>query len=416
MKIEIVSIGDEILKGSIINTNAAFISHLLQKNGYSVSRQTTLPDHKEFLPLGLKEALARSDLVICTGGLGPTLDDITREAAAEIFNSDFYIDQSLADELKKRYQDRYHAVEDQARIPRKATPLYNPVGSAPGLVFSEEGKILILLPGVPKEMEALFLNQVIPFLQKKWPIHLTMKMVQLNFCILYESFIDPLLRKLSAKYPAVEAGIYPGHGFLCVCLLSSHADQLASFQKGLGEHYGNYLFSAPSGKIQEALMSWCVKHKKTVAFAESCTGGMLAAQVTSLPGASDYFLGSFVVYSNAMKENILGVSKQTLQANGAESEETVREMLEGVFKKTTADYAIAVSGIAGPTGGTPEMPIGTTWAAIGERGKSPDVGKFITRGSRETIILTATNYLLGALWRKVDKGIPAFPLILKDNV
>lgn len=412
MKIEIISIGDEILKGRIINTNASFLSHLLQKNGYSVSRQTTLPDHKELLSLGLKEALSRSDLVICTGGLGPTLDDLTREAAADVFNSDFYIDQNLAGELKKRYQDRYHAVEDQARIPRKATAFYNPVGSAPGLVFSEGGKTLILLPGVPKEMESLFLEQVIPFLQKKWPVHQTKKMVQLNFCMVYESLLDPLLRRLSSHYPLVEAGIYPGHGFLCVCLLSSDADQISSFQKGLEEHFGNYLFSASSGKIEEALMAWFVKHQKTVAFAESCTGGMLASHVTSLSGASHYFLGSFVVYSNAMKEQILGVSKETLQSHGAESEETVREMLEGVFKRTTADYAIAVSGVAGPSGGSNELPVGTIWAAVGERGKSPDVGKFIARGSRETIILTTTNYLLGALWRKVEKGIPAFPLIL----
>lgn len=412
MKIEIISIGDEILKGRIINTNASFLSQLLQKNGYIVSRQTTLPDHRELLSLGLKEALSRSDLVICTGGLGPTLDDLTREASAEVFHSDFYIDQNLADELKKRYQDRYHAVEDQARIPRKATPFYNPVGSAPGLLFSEEGKTLILLPGVPKEMESLFVNQVIPYVQKKWPVLGIKKMVQLNFCMVYESLLDPLLRELSNRYPLVEAGIYPGHGFLCVCLFSSHPDQLFSFQAGLEEHFGNYLFSAPSGKIQEALMSWCIKHKKTVAFAESCTGGMLASHVTSLPGASEYFLGSFVVYTNAMKEHVLGVSKETLISKSAESEETVREMLEGVFKRTTADYAIAVSGIAGPTGGSEEKPVGTVWAAIGERGKLPDVGKFITRGSRETIILTTTNYLLGTLWRKVEKGIPAFPLII----
>ena len=149
----------------------------------------------------------------------------------------------------------------------------------------------------------------------------------------------------------------------------------------------------------------------TLSAAESCTGGMIASHVTSISGASDYFLGSFVVYSNAMKEEILGVSRQTLLSKGAVSEETVREMLTGVFQKTGADYAIAVSGIAGPTGGSEDKPVGTVWAAIGERGKSPDVGRFLCHGSRETIILLATNFLLGALWRKVEKGIPAFPLI-----
>lgn len=414
MKIEIISIGDEILKGRILNTNVSFLSHLLQKNGYSVFRQTTLPDEKEQLRSGLEEALSRGDLVICTGGLGPTLDDITREVAAEVFDSDFYIDPSLAEELKKRYQDRYSAVEDQARIPRKAKALHNSVGSAPGLVFSERGKTLILLPGVPKEVESLFIEQVIPLLHQQWPVGQAKKMIQMNFCVVYESLIDPLLRELSVQHPSVEFGIYPGHGFLCVCILSSDADALSAVQKALEKHFGNYHFHAPSGKIEEALMAWFVKHQKTLAFAESCTGGMLASHVTALPGSSAYFLGSFVVYSNAMKEQILGVSQETLKANGAESEETVREMLEGVFKRTSADFAIAVSGIAGPSGGTEEMPVGTIWAAIGERGKSPDVGKFVCRGTRETNILLATNYLLGALWRKVEKGIPAFPLLLKE--
>jgi nicotinamide-nucleotide amidase len=138
---------------------------------------------------------------------------------------------------------------------------------------------------------------------------------------------------------------------------------------------------------------------------------MLASCVTAIAGASTYFLGSFVVYSNEMKEEILGVSKQTLLSKGAVSEEVVKQMLEGVFHRSSADYAIAVSGIAGPTGGSKERPVGTIWAAIGERGKSPDVGQFMGYGSRDTILLSATHSLLGALWRKVEKGIPAFPLI-----
>lgn len=164
-------------------------------------------------------------------------------------------------------------------------------------------------------------------------------------------------------------------------------------------------------KVEEALMHWFVAHKKKIAFAESCTGGSLASHVTSIPGSSGYFLGSFVVYSNEMKHEILGVSKETLLSKGAVSEETVREMLEGVFRKTSADYAIAVSGIAGPEGALPKRPVGTICAAIGERGKPPDVGTFLCHGNRETIILAATSSLLGALWRKVEKGIAPFPLL-----
>ncbi len=169
-------------------------------------------------------------------------------------------------------------------------------------------------------------------------------------------------------------------------------------------------YSSPSGKLEEALQHWFVKNKKTLFCAESCTGGAIASRLTLIPGASAYFLGACVAYSNGCKEKLLGVSPNTLKTKGAVSAEVVTQMLEGVFKISDADYAIAVSGIAGPTGGTPDKPVGTVFAAIGERGKAPDVGTFMVHGSREEIILTATYSLLGALLRKVEKGIPAFPL------
>lgn len=154
-------------------------------------------------------------------------------------------------------------------------------------------------------------------------------------------------------------------------------------------------------KVEVALQNWFVKNKKKLAFAESCTGGLLAARITTIAGSSQYFLGSFVVYSDEMKEQILGVSRQTLQTYGAVSPETVKEMLAGVFKRSSADFAIAVSGIAGPTGGSEEKPVGTIFAAIGERGKSLDIASFKAEGNRETVILTSTNYLLSALLKKV---------------
>jgi PncC family amidohydrolase len=163
--------------------------------------------------------------------------------------------------------------------------------------------------------------------------------------------------------------------------------------------------------VEEQLLHWFVSHHKKLAFAESCTGGLLASRITSVAGASDYFLGSFVVYSNEMKEKILGVSKSTILAQSAVSEEVVQEMLEGVFKRTSADYAIAVSGIAGPAGELPGKPVGTICAGVAERGKPPEVGTFLCRGRRQEIILEATNHLLSALCKKVEKGIPAFPLL-----
>lgn len=411
MIIELISIGDELLKGAIVNTNAAFISRHLRLAGHPVARHTVLPDEHKALSAGLSEALQRADLIIATGGLGPTLDDRTREIAAELFHSDFHFDQAIADDIKRRFAKVSVQAENQATVPSKAKPLLNRIGTAPGLVFSEGGKTLILMPGVPKEMEPMFLDQVLPLVLAQFLLKEKKESAQLFFCLVHESLIDPHLRALSGCHPAVEAGIYPAHGTLSVSLLSPDKKQLEAFQKELVSQFGNYCYISKNGKIEEALQDWFVKHKKTLAFAESCTGGMLASTVTSVPGASAYFLGSFVVYSNAMKEQVLGVSKKTLESFGAVSEEAVREMLEGVFQKSRVDFAIAVSGIAGPSGGTEQKPVGTVCAAVGERGKSPDVGTFQAYGSRQTITLSTTYKLLGALWRKVEKGIPAFPLL-----
>lgn len=414
MNIEVISIGDELLKGTIVNTNAPFICRHLLEKGYRVSRQTTLCDERIALAAGLKEALHRSDLVITTGGLGPTLDDQTREAAAELFGSDFHIDEHLAEELKRRYAERYAAVQDQARVPRKAQLVRNRVGSAPGLLFSEKGKTLILMPGVPKEMEAMFIEEVLPLIEKQAPRSQRAAVVQLHFALVYESLLDPHLREFSKRYPAVETGVYPAEGRVTVLLLSADPHQLSSYQKELAARFDSYHYSSSSGKIEEALQAWFVKHKKTLFCAESCTGGAIASCLTRIPGASDYFLGSCVAYANGCKEKLLGVSARTLHDHGAVSAEVVREMLAGVFRTTSADYAIAVSGIAGPAGGTPDKPVGTIWAAIGERGKEPDVGTFKTYGSREKIILTTAYTLLGVLQRKVEKEIPAFPLFLES--
>jgi nicotinamide-nucleotide amidase len=411
MLIEIISIGDELLRGRIVNTNAAFICRHLHSLGYTVSRQSTLSDEPLALHAGLSEALKRADLVICTGGLGPTLDDRTREIAAELFGSEIHFDQSIADELKSRYAERYFAVQDQARVPKKAKIIPNPVGSAPGLLFSERGQTLLLMPGVPKEMEPMFLKEVMPLIAQLFPQKDSRFTAELNFHLVYESLLDPHLRTLSERYPSVEVGIYPGYGMLNVSLISKEKEQLEGFKKQLLSSFDQYHYLAPSGKLAEALQLVCIQRQIKVAFAESCTGGLLSTLVTAVPGSSDYFLGSFVVYSNAMKERVLGVSSSTLLKKGAVSEETVREMLKGVFEHTSADYAIAVSGIAGPSGGTIEKPVGTIWAAIGKRGESPDIGTFMAYGSRETITLMTSHWLLGALLRKIEKGIPAFPLV-----
>ncbi len=409
MQIELVAIGDELLRGTIINTNGAFLSRHLSEKGYRISRHTILPDDPVVLNEGLLEIFKRSSVVITTGGLGPTCDDRTREILARLFSSEFQFNESVAADLKKRFGEQLTSLEDQATIPEKARPILNRVGTAPGLVFTENEKIWIALPGVPQEMREMFLSDALPYLQKTRPCGVKKKSDQLYFCLLYESLVDPTLRILQEKYPQVEVGIYPTYGSLMVSMNSSQERHLEQFRSALEQKFGSYLFQSPNGKIEEALQSWFIQNKKTLALAESCTGGLMAAHLTALPGASDYFLGSFVTYSNTMKTEVLGVPKLVMRQTGAVSKETVAAMLEGVFKQSAANFAIAVSGVAGPTGGSDQKPVGTMWAAIGERGTPPDIGTFIAKGNRQTRILSTTNNLLGALYRKVTKGIPPFP-------
>ncbi len=410
MKIEVVAIGDEILRGMTINSNATWISRLLFQKGYPVARHMTLPDDPSILSQGLQEALSRSDLVITTGGLGPTCDDRTRHIAADLFSSDFYFNQDIAADLTKRFGEALSSLKDQATVPSKAKILPNSIGTAPGLIFSEGGKTLILLPGVPSEMQQMVEGQVISYLNQICPLRAQRGHIQIQLCLLNENRVDPTLRELQKKFPDVDVGIYPGYGTLMVSLTSVVLDQLEAFKEALARHFEPYIFTSANGKISEALLDWFVAEKRTLALAESCTGGLMAAQLTSIPGASNYFLGSCVVYSNEMKRDLLGVSEATLQRTGAVSQETVTEMLLGVLEQTHADYAIAISGIAGPSGGSDLKPVGTMWAAMGKRGETPDVGTFLAKGTRETRTLLTTNLLLGALWRKLVKGIPPFPL------
>ncbi|MBS0621078.1 MAG: nicotinamide-nucleotide amidohydrolase family protein [Verrucomicrobia bacterium] len=408
MRIEILSIGDELLKGAIVNTNAAYLSKMLQSAGYEVMRETTVSDAPEVLKSAVKEAFERADVVISTGGLGPTLDDHTREIAAEFFESDFVRDPLVADDLLRRFGPELASLEDQARVPRKAKVLLNPIGTAPALVFSDQGKMWILLPGVPYEMQAFCegaLREIFPQDKQK-------HICEIYFSILYESHVDPELRRLSSCYPSVEVGIYPSLGYLRILLKGPTVLDVEDFKGALIQKFAPYHYEAPHGKIEEALLMWFVQNKKTLSIAESCTGGMIASQITAIPGASDYFLGGFVSYSNALKTQMLGVSGDLITQEGAVSKAVVAAMLEGIFSHTSADYGISVSGIAGPTGGTPDKPIGTVWAAIGERGKEADIGVFLAKGDRQKIIQTTSQFLLGALYRKVSKGTPAFPLLV----
>jgi nicotinamide-nucleotide amidase len=368
MSIEIVAIGNEVLSGMITNTNASYLSDRLEHEGWKVGRHTVLPDDPGTITLGLQEALDRSMCVIATGGLGPTIDDITLPCAENIFDS------------------------EPKEIPNK-------VGSASGLLFEADDKTLILLPGVPFEMQPMFEDHIVPFLHRTFPIEKKRYHRVVHLCLVREQDIDPLVRELKSAYPKIDFGIYPGYGILTVKLRSYDLASLEKAEQRVIHQFKAHFFPAKSGKIEESIHDWFTTHKKTLACAESCTGGLIASKITALAGASNYFLGSLVTYSNGLKEHLLGVSPETLKSQGAVSAEAVQEMVHGLLKATGADWGIAVSGIAGPTGSTPDKPVGTIWYALGQKGKKPLVGTFLAKGNRQTIILQTANKVMGLLWQ-----------------
>lgn len=405
LKIEIITIGKELLDGRIINRNAAFISAHLCKFGYTVERHTAFSDDLQILRKGLQEAYERSDLVIITGGLGPTLDDLTRIVLAEVFHCKLSVNALVVADLKKRFGKELNTLEDQATIPEKAQPLLNSVGTVPGLLFLINDKMVVCFPGVPAEMQPMFVNTFLPILQERYP-PLHKHVVCLYACFFQESQVNPMLRELQTQLPELEIGIYPSYSNVTIMLSSENKASLEYAEKLLKTQLDSFLYTATTGKIEEAIHNLFIQEKKTLVLAESCTGGTMASLLTAIKGASEFFLGSFVTYSSDLKQQILDVPKEILETKGSVSAECVLAMLKGALEKSQADVGLAVSGIAGPTSDSSHEKIGIIWAAMQEKGNSPYVFRLQITGDRQTIILKTAYSLFGILWRKLAKNIP----------
>lgn len=402
MNIEVIAIGDEVLAGFTVNSNAARISVELTRIGLQPTSHRVLPDDASALRSGLMRAIRENELVICCGGLGPTGDDRTRQALAKAVDCELGFNKEVAERLRERYGATLSTLEDQATIPLNAQPLHNSVGTAPGLLFLLRTSVLILLPGVPLEMEALLGEQVIPFLQDHFKEQIPLREA-IHFFQLPEATIDPVVQSYLKRYPKMDYGIYPGLGVVTVRLVSKGAapEALQAVRDGVVSAFPDNTFPADVETLEEAIQRRCVEDHLTVSVAESCTGGAIAARLTRLPGASQYFVGSCVTYSNTLKQSLLGVQAQTLEQHGAVSGEVVAEMVEGVLKQTGTDLGVAVSGIAGPAGGTEQKPVGTVWVAVGRKGQIPVTSSFRARGNRAAIIVRSVNYALAELWKLI---------------
>ncbi len=412
MTIEIVSVGNELLSGRTENTNASWIARQLQKNGFKIGGITTLPDDTACLRKRLFEMKTSARITIITGGLGPTLDDVTREVLADIFKVPLIFHQELESELIKRFGagfEKLYSFRDQSTLPKGSTIIPNLIGTASGFILKDQETAMIALPGVPTQMRPMLLDSVVPFLKLNIPE--TVNEETLFLCQLTEMEVDPYLCKLKKEFPSVNIGICPSYGVLSIYLSAKEkGGDLSVVKEKLQKQFSTHFFSHSSKSIEQAIHKALISQKKSLALAESCTGGSLAARLSAISGASNFFLGSVVSYSNHVKKSVLGVESTTLNKFGSVSKEVAIEMVRGVLKVSGADFGLAVSGIAGPEGGTIEKPVGTVWGAVGTKEGKVFVGRFQAKGvgSRESVIEYIGKFMLSALWRYLTHHIPPF--------
>ncbi len=378
MIVSIINIGDELLLGQVVNTNAATMSRMLSAAGMEVKRTLVVGDIYNDIWNAVDTAMHDSEVVLITGGLGPTKDDITKKLLCDYFHSELVESEVALENVRRLFAIRGFELTPinraQALVPKCCEVLNNDIGTAPCMWFPGKS-ILVSLPGVPFEMEWLMQNRVIPKLQETLQ---TESIINKNILTqgIGESFLSDLIEPWELKLPkCIRLAYLPTAGMTKLRLTArghrGETEQLhKAIEKAVEELYtiaGQYIIGEDCETLAELVHLQLTRRKKTLASAESCTGGTIASQLTAQAGASVYFKGGIVAYSNEVKEAVLGVNHSTLEAHGAVSEETAREMVEGVRSRLDTDFAVATTGIAGPDGGTPEKPVGTVWIAVASR-------------------------------------------------
>jgi nicotinamide-nucleotide amidase len=381
MNVELVNTGSELMLGRVLNTHQQWLCRRLADLGHIVSRQVAIADDGKKIQGAVAEALSRADLVITTGGLGPTSDDITRELIAELLGKKLLADENILAHIEnffaKRVRPRPPKTTVETFVPEGAEIFLNPTGTAPGLAMKLEPNSfradkktswLVMLPGPPRELRPMFDASVVPLLQREFAgeifICRTLRSIGIGESRVQEMVEDDL-RPLVLRGLEIGYCVRPGAVDVRLTASGAGAEKLvgegeAIVQKILGAN----IFGSDDDEIENVVVKLLAQNKKTLALAESCTGGLIASRITDVPGASEIFLGGVVSYTNAAKEKFLGVQAQTLSTHGAVSEEVAREMALGAREKFGSDFAIAVTGIAGPGGGTTEKPVGTMFIAL----------------------------------------------------
>lgn len=412
MQAEIITVGDELLIGQVVDTNSAWLGQILNKYNIKIKRIHSISDDAQEIKSCLANCLERSELIIITGGLGPTKDDITKKTLAEFFNSDMVINQSVLAQLETYFKNRGRQMLEinqmQAEVPSVCRVLTNALGTAPGMWFDSNNKVVISLPGVPFEMKHIFEHEALPLIvqQFKMPAFVHRTLVSFN---VPESLLAKQIEDIEDSLPQqIKLAYLPSLNTVRLRLSGSALDNddnivqlLDHYVQLIKDRMGKAIVSDQDETLSQTVFNQLSQLNQTLSVAESCTGGYISHQLTQIPGASKVFVGSVISYSNSVKHHQLGVESTLFETVGAVSEQVVTQMVTGVRERLQTDYAIAISGIAGPEGGSEDKPVGTVFIGVSSA-KSHVVNRFHFSGNRMQIIERSNNMALAMLLEMIQ--------------
>ncbi len=408
MKAEIITVGTEILLGDIVNTNSQYLAKELAIYGIEVYYQNTVGDNETRLIKAFEESLKRSDIVITTGGLGPTNDDITKEVACKYFNQELKLHEPSLNKIKNYFKKLNIELSEnnkkQAYFPDEAIILENNNGTAPGAILTKDNKTIIILPGPPREMKAMFEESVKLYLQKLTDsvlVSKTLRTFGIGESLLEEKVIDIINAQSN---PTIAPYAKESEAILRITAKAKNEkeanDLINPVIDEIKNRVGKFIYGEGNTSLEEEVAKIVVDKNMTIAVAESCTGGLVSSSLINYPGISSVFMEGCVTYSNEAKISRLGVKKETLDKYGAVSKETAKEMAEGIAKNFNTNIGLSTTGIAGPQGGTDEKPVGLVYIGIYINGKTT-VKKFVFSGDRQSIRVKATKTILNELRLKL---------------
>lgn len=415
---EVITIGDEILIGQIVDTNSAYIGTLLNLNGISIKQITSVSDDRQHIINALNEAQSRADIILITGGLGPTKDDITKKTLCEYFNTSMRFDEDVYQDVVaifKSYNKEVTPINRlQAEVPETCITIRNYNGTAPGMWFDHQQKVIVSMPGVPYEMKAMMQHQIVPMLKEKFQLPAIVHKTVLTQGI-GESYLSEMIADWEDSLAAhnIKLAYLPSPGMVKL-RLSTKGDsaeklneivdkKIEELKPLIAEYiYGYEAFGVPTETLEQIVGKLLKQRKQTISTAESCTGGYISHLITKVPGSSHYYTGSVISYSYEIKQNELGVSADVLDKHGAVSQPVVEQMAKAIREKYKTDFSIAASGIAGPDGGTADKPVGTVWVAIATPEKIISE-KFLFGNNRERNIQKTANAALNMLRKELEQ-------------